>query len=170
MKKLILLSVLAVSCVGNVFAQEEEEVQPPYLKYPVLPTFEILCEDSNKIVSTYDIPEGRPIIIMYFSPDCDHCLSVTKKILEHKDEFKKTRIYMSSPMYLAQINEFAKELELDKQKNIIIGKDFNYFVLKFYDLKSFPFIAVYNGDKKLVEGFKGGFKFEDVLKALERAK
>lgn len=170
MKKLLLLSVLSLFSINILFAQDEEAEQPPYLKYPTLPTFEILLEDSSTIFSTYNIPEGRPIIIMYFSPDCDHCETVTKEILAHKEDFKKTRIYMSSPMYLSEINKFAERMELDKQKNIIIGKDFKYFVLKFYDLQSFPFMAVYNGDKKLVEGFKAGFKFEDVIKAVDRAR
>lgn len=170
MKNLVLLLAF-IGCVGiNGFAQEQTADTLPYLKYPVLPSFELLMPDSVEKFSTYYIPEGRPIVFVYFSPDCDHCVQFTKQMLEHIDDFKKTRIYMMTPMSLTATKEFADKMELDKHKNIKWGKDYKFFFISFYGVKSFPFVAVYNGKKKLIEGFPGHLAIEDVIKAVERAR
>ncbi|MCB0696153.1 MAG: thioredoxin fold domain-containing protein [Chitinophagaceae bacterium] len=170
MKKIVLLVVLISSLGIKGLAQEQKADTLPYLKYPVLPSFEILLPDSTEKFSTYYIPEGRPIVMMFFSPDCDHCVRFTEQLLEHKDDFKKTRIYMITPMTLAATKVFADKMGLDKHKNIKWGKDYQYFFISFYGVKSFPFVAVYDGKKKLIEGFPGHLTIEDVIKAVERAK
>lgn len=170
MKKLFLLVVLISSIAVKGFSQQQTADTLPYIKYPALPTFELLMSDSSTIFSTYYIPEGKPIVLIYFSPDCDHCMDFTKSLLEKKDNIKSTRIYMATPMSLPAMQEFYDKLELKKHKNLKMGKDFRYFCIRFFGIDSFPFIAVYGSDKKLVQAFHGGVKVDDVLKAVERGK
>src|ERR1700733_8800364 len=40
----------------------------PYQKYPTLPAFNILMMDSVTVFNTYNILEGKPIAIFFFSP------------------------------------------------------------------------------------------------------
>lgn len=168
MKRLIItVFVSLVSMVG--FAQEQIADTLPYIKYPVLPTFDILSLDSSKTFSTYDIPKGKPVILIFFSPDCSHCIELGKKIVEHKDDFKKSRIYMATPMALPATQKYADSTGLSKMKNVMIGKDFRFFSISFYGMKSFPFAAVYYGDKKLVTAFSSTFTAEDLIKVIDRA-
>lgn len=169
MKRLIIaVFVSLVSMAG--FAQEQVADTLPYLKYPVLPTFDMLNLDSSKTFSTYDIPTGKPIIFIFFSPDCSHCIELGKEIVARKDDFKKTRIYMATPMSsLSAIQKYADSTGLSSMKNVKIGKDFRFFCISFYGMKAFPFAAVYYGDKKLLTGFAHNFKAEDLVKAIERA-
>ena len=89
MKRLIVATIVSLMSIAGFAQEKEEEQQVPYLKYPVLPTFDILDLDSNKTFSTYDIPKGRPIILIFFSPDCSHCIELGKEIVAHKDDFKR---------------------------------------------------------------------------------
>lgn len=168
MRQLILATIVSILSIAS-YAQEQTADTLPYIKYPVLPTFDILNLDSSKTFSTYDIPEGRPIVMVFFSPDCSHCVHLGQEIVKHKEDFKKTRIYMATPMSLPATEKYADSTGLSQMKNVMIGKDHRFFCISFYGLKSFPFVAVYNGKKKLIEGFPGTFEIEDVIKAVERA-
>lgn len=169
MKKILILLAFIVGCNLNTFSQEQTADTLPYLKYPVLPTFELLMTDSSTKFSTYNIPEGKPIVFIYFSPDCGHCVDFTKELLLRKDDLKKVRIYMATPMSLPMLQGFSDSLGLSKHKNITLGKDFQFFAISFYGIKTFPFVAVYDYKKKLVEGFPGKLTVDDVMKAIARA-
>ncbi len=168
MKYIVLTILISAFLFTTATAQDADTM--PYQKYGVLPTFEALTLDSNDIFNTYTIPEGRPIVVIYFSPDCDHCEDLTKEILEHIDEFKKTRIYMLTLMNLVKTKEFCDKLHLEDYKNIKVYKDFLFFGLKFYGFKAFPFAAVYDGDKKLVKGFPHKLTAELLAEAVQEAK
>lgn len=170
MKKLAAVIALICACYFPGSAQVQEADTLPYLKYPVLPTFEILMEDSSTKFSTYYIPDGRPVILMYFSPDCGHCFDIAQQLLARKDDLGKTRIYMVTPMSLAGIKDFSEKLNLKKHKNITIGKDYQFFCINFYGIKTFPFVAVYDVNKKLIQAFPGKLTVEDVIKAVDRAR
>ena len=58
-----------------------------------LPPFRIM-QTSGKIFKAGDLPMGKPIIIIYFSPECDHCDKLMKELVKQKEEFKKASIAM----------------------------------------------------------------------------
>lgn len=142
----------------------------PYQKFGVLPSFEVLELDSSKVFNTYTIPEGKPIVLIYFSPDCDHCEHLTEDLIKKMDELKKTRIYMITPMDLTMTNEFYNKLNLGAYKNIKVYKDFLFFGYKFFGFRSFPFAAVYDSHKNLVKGFPEKLTAELLLEAVKEAK
>lgn len=167
MKHLLFTVYILLASVTIGMAQEEE--QPPYLKYPTLPTFEIVNLDSSGTISTYDIPKDKPILLMFFSPDCDHCIQMTGKMLDHMDVLKKVRIYMITPMSLQLLNTFYKNMNLEKYDNIVAGKDEAFFFPRFYQVSTVPYIAVYDQHKVLVEAFPGQSTIDDILAAVEEA-
>lgn len=169
MKNLLIIVAAVLLSTVSLLAQDGTLENPQYLQNPTLPSFEILLEDSTTMFNTKDIPTGKPTVLMYFSPDCDHCALVVRKIKEHNKDFKKAHIYMSTPMSLAATKEFSKELEIDKMDNITIGKDHAFFVIKYYKITSFPFLAVYDSNKQLVGAFHANADFNDVVKAVKNA-
>src|SRR5258706_7053070 len=71
MKKLIILFFVLLK-ISSLHAQESDTI-PPYQKDSFhLPAFTVLKTDS---VYTNDriIPKDKPVIIVYFSPECGHC-------------------------------------------------------------------------------------------------
>ena len=150
----------------NAYAQEKEEVKNtpsqivdslPYQKYPTLPAFNIMLTDSNTIVNTYNIPEGKPTLIMFFDPECKHCQAVTKKLLEHMDSLKDIRFYLITSVHdFSKIRSFYNEYHLADYKNIeVVGRDYEFFFITYYGIKYVPDMVLYDGHKKLVKFFEG---------------
>jgi uncharacterized SAM-dependent methyltransferase len=51
-----------------------------------------------------------------------------------------------------------------------MAKDPSYFLLTFYDIRNFPYIALYNKKGGLIESFEGSKRMETVLATLENNK
>lgn len=139
----------------------------PYQKFPTLPAFDIRLPDSG-VFNTYYIPEGRASVIMYFSPDCDHCEMQVDTFINHMDELRQVRFYLVTPLSLAQLRSFRDKLHLKRYPNIVTGRDEYSFIPKFFGVSYVPYIVVYDKQKKLVRSFEGGVKMADLLQALEQ--
>ncbi len=166
MKKiLVAILLLLLSSVAS-FAQADTTT-PPYKLYPTIPAFRLLMLDSSTVFNTYNIQEGHPVLFMFFGPDCDHCHMLTDSILANMSSFKHVQICMLSPTSLSSIRTFYNNMNLKAYKNILVGKDFEYFFPKYYKAYYVPFLAVYDRHKKLVRVFDGGGKMADIIKAVE---
>ena len=113
-----------------------------------LPPFRIM-QTSGKIFKAGDLPMGKPIIIIYFSPECDHCDRLMKELVKQKEELKKASIAMITYLSVEKVLEFEKTYSLKNYSNIYAGTEGNSFFLKnYYKLTEMPFAALYskNGD------------------------
>ncbi len=52
-----------------------------------LPDFKLLLLDSVATLSTGEIPSGNPVVLLFISPNCEHCQKETEKLLT------KIRVY-----------------------------------------------------------------------------
>ena len=167
--KYALLLILAAFTLHTSFAQQKKPAPAPdstlpYLKYPTLPAFNILLEDSSTLYNTYDIPDDKPTVLVLFSPDCEHCQKFTAELLNKMDSLKGVNFVFFTPMPLSELHKFTGRLELSKYKNILaVGKDYLYFSLSFYDVKYVPVIAVYNRKKRFVKRYEGSVKVHDII-------
>jgi thiol-disulfide isomerase/thioredoxin len=150
----------------TAFAQSVQKDSLPYQKYRALPAFNLLMQDSTTIFNTYNIPEGKPVLLVFFSPDCDHCEMTIKEILGKMDSLKGVQFYMFTPMDLALLRPFAKKLSLASYKNITMGKDYQYFFPAFYGAQYVPYLVVYDRKKKFVKMWEGGAKIPELMAVL----
>lgn len=173
MKKAIFLLLAAVLSLHTAFAQQKKAAAKdttvyPYLKLPTLPAFNILLQDSVHFYNTYNIPSGKPVVMLLFSPDCEHCQMFIAELLNKMDSLKGVSFVLFTPMPLAELRPFAKKLELAKYKNILaVGKDYLYFSLPFYNVKYVPVIAVYNKKKRFVKRYEGTAKVHDLIELVQ---
>lgn len=151
---------------GTTLAQQVKNDTLPFQKYPSLPAFNILLLDSSTVFNTYNVPQGKPTVLMFFSPDCDHCEMQTDSILKHMDAMKNVNFYLFTPLSLAQTRVFYNKLGLKKYPNITVGQDSQFFFPAFYGTSYVPYIVVYDRNKKLVKGWEGGVKIPELLSAL----
>jgi|LakMenE01Jun11ns_1017448.scaffolds.fasta_scaffold9921942_2 thiol-disulfide isomerase/thioredoxin len=147
------------------FISKSQDTDPPYLKNPTLPNFSILQEDSSSWFTNRDIKKGVPVIIMLFSPDCDHCREQTVILTKNMGKLKNTEIVMSSFQPVSKIREFCREFDLHKYPNVHIGRDVKYFFGPFYRIKFAPLLAVYNKEGNLVKVFEGDTKIDKLVEA-----
>ena len=163
MKKSICL-LLCCFLLGSVFAQNQE--QPPYLKNPVLPDFKILQKDSSTWFSKKDLKPGKPVMIMLFSPDCDHCQQQTKMILERIKDLGDLQIVMTTFQPMEKMRKFYTEYAIAKYPTIRMGRDVSYFFGGFYKGRSIPYLAIYDRNQKLAKIYDGGATIDKLLEAI----
>lgn len=164
MKNLCGLFIINFICI-TLTAQNNE--QPPYLKNPVLPEFRILQKDSLTWFTRKDLKAGTPVMIMLFSPDCEHCQEETKMIQANKKQLADLQIVMVTYQPMEKMQRFYKEYKLADNPNIYMGRDVPYFFGPYYRGRSIPFLAIYNKQQKLVRVYDGGAKIDKILEALK---
>lgn len=146
------------------FAQETDA---PYLRNPTLPQFSLLREDSTSWITNRDIRPNVPVIVMLFSPDCDHCKDQMEILTKNMIKLRNADIVMSTFQPIYKIRDFCKQYNLHRYPNVHVGRDVKYFFGPFYRIRYAPLLAVYDKDRHLVKVFEGDTKVEKLLEALK---
>ena len=147
-------------------AQEFDTI-PPYQKDSFhLPEFTVLKTDSL-YTNDKKIPDDKPVIIIYFSPECGHCQITAEEFSKRMKDMRKYFFVWVSYYPLPEIKEFAKKFSLQQFNNIIIGRDPNYIIPSYFRVKFTPFIAVYNKDHHLLQTYEKGTEADTIINLLE---
>ena len=151
-------------------AQTDSTKIPPYKRYPTLPPIQILLSDSSTMFTKAQIPQGKPVLFMIFSPDCSHCQHETEELKAHMDEMKDLEIVMITYHPIYMMKDFVANYGLAKYPNIVVGKDIYYITTGFFDIHNIPYLAMYDKKGKLIEGFEGSLPIPQVIKIMNNAK
>jgi thioredoxin-related protein len=65
------------------------------------------------------------------------------------------------PFY--RIKEFADAYGLSGLQNVVLAKDPSYFLMTFYNIRNFPYMALYDKKGKLIETVEGLQPMEKIL-------
>lgn len=141
-KKLLLAFTLLLAC-SFCFAQDIPKTIPP---------FNMLLADGVTYHNADKVEKGKPLMIVYFDPECQHCQEFTKKLVKSISKFSSVQIVMiCSVPGLPPLKKFVDAFNLNKYPNIKAGTEGMYqTTLKFYDVDTTPFVALYNKDQKLI--------------------
>jgi hypothetical protein len=142
----------------------------PYQKSPTIPQFHLLRADSATYLTRDDLKKHHPTLIMYFSPDCDHCKHQTEFILAENDKFKNIEIVMATYQPFGEMKDFITHYKLTDHPNIKIGRDDKFFFAPFYRIASLPFLALYDKNGDLITTFEGTHPADTILTAFEQKK
>lgn len=148
------------------FAQADTAI-PIYKRFPTLPPLQLILTDSITKYTKEDIPKKKPVLILFFSPDCEHCQHEAQDLVAHKEDFKNTHIIMASTYPFYRLKEFAEKYGLAAMQNVVIARDPAYFLLTFYNIRNFPFAALYNKKGKLIETVAGSNSMDKILAAFK---
>ena len=138
----------------------------PYLKNTEMPALIFLNMDSTEF-NTFNIPEGKNSVLIYFSPTCEHCEMLTQELIANQDSLSNTLIYMISPVDMSVTKAFDKKYQVSEQKKMYLYKDEQHLFAAYYGVRYLPFVVVYDKDKKLIKGYEGGIKMNE-LNELDR--
>ncbi|MEP7320137.1 MAG: redoxin domain-containing protein, partial [Panacibacter sp.] len=133
------------------------------------PDFNLMQTDSSWFIKA-NIPLGKPVVIIYFSPDCGHCQLSAHEYEEKIDQFSDVFFVWVSYLSLDKIKSFAEEYKMLGQENIRIGRDPSYFIPSFYRVKFTPFMAVYDAAGKLLKTYDEGTDPDTLTRLLHPAK
>ncbi len=163
MKHLLLLSVLFIGCYSAIAQNNTTPQEPPYKRFPSVPPFQLLQVDSTSVFTKEKLDKKKAVMLMLFSPDCDHCKHETEEIIKNIDRLKHIQVVMSTTQPFEKMKDFYEKYKLGKYPNIIVGKDTKYTLPVFYDIRTLPFLAFYNKKKELISVFDGSMPIEKVI-------
>lgn len=157
-------AVLVAFLFGTLFIHAQaDSIQPPYKRYPIYPPVKLLLPDSSTYYNKEDLPKKSPVMLMLFSPTCEHCKHETKSMVDQIDKFKGITIVMATSMPFDSMMAFREKFGLARYKNIIVGHDTHYFLFSFFQNRNLPFMAFYNRKKELISAFEGGLPMEKAV-------
>ena len=132
-----------------------------------IPSFKIFTAPDSTVFTSEELKKNKPLVLMFFSPDCDHCQKETKEILAYKEELKSLQILMVSPVALSLIKSFYEDYNIASMPNIHMGQDLNYAIGVKYQIRTFPSIYVYDATGKLTKAFVGNVGVPAILDAVK---
>ena len=134
---------------------------------PLAP-FDIMLVNNQKLKS-FQLKKNEPVILMYFSPECDHCKDLTKEILKNAKSLGTKQLIMITYFPVAEVKKFANDFSIQKYPNIKIGTEgMTLVVQKHYNIRNFPFIVLYDKSGKMVKMFRDQAPATDILKAMQK--
>lgn len=170
MKKV--LFALAIVITGITASAQDKKTDnaskedAPYLKHKELPAMEILNINGRDTFNTYNIKPGRPTLIIYFGPDCDHCKQMLEGFKPEMDKLKDIDIYLVSFAPVIAINIYNSVNHWEQYSNVkLLGSDFRFFFPGFYGVSSVPNVVLYDKKKKFVKLWVGGASVREILEA-----
>lgn len=143
---------------------------PPTMKTGMegrlLPSFDILLPDSTTHLNTADIPAGKPLVLIIFSPYCTHCQQETKNIIGHIDKFSKAQLYFVTPFSYGEMKMYYNFFKLSKYSNVIMGTDLKGSFLPYFKAPGVPYTVVFDSKKRLKQVMSDRFDINELAKAV----
>ena len=133
---------------------------------PDLPAFSITKAPDSTRFEKANLQKNKDVIIMVFSPDCEHCQHKIKEIMAHIKLFKNTQIVMVSNLGYLYVKKFYQEYKLAQYPNIIMGMDYRYQLGSFFNIASVPTLFLYNKSGKFVKAFDRNVPVQTIAKSL----
>jgi thiol-disulfide isomerase/thioredoxin len=163
MKTILFYVLLLVS--GASFAATTDTI-PPFKKDPAIPKFSILAADSTWFVKAQLQPK-KPLLLLYFSPDCGHCQQETEELVSRISKLKNLQVVMITSKPYDEMKNFSDSYKLERFPNIKVGTDPNRLITRFYEVKFTPFSAVYDRKGKLVKTYEKGLDWDEFAKLVK---
>ncbi|HUQ97089.1 MAG TPA: redoxin domain-containing protein [Chitinophagaceae bacterium] len=131
----------------TVFANEGKPVD-------TIPPFKIMQTDG-RFFQASDLAKNKPVVLIYFAPDCQHCQVLMQGLFKNLEAFKKVQLVLITFKPLNELALFERQYRTAGFSNIRTGTEGStYFLRYYYNLSNTPFTAVYNKQGTLVRSFR----------------
>ena len=162
MKKVLYL-ILILVIYNNSFAQATDPKPGSYI-----PAFKVLLTNSTYFTSS-DVEKNKPFVLIYFAPDCDHCIVLMDGLFKKIHQLDQASILLVTFKPSADLTAFEKKYQTAKYKNIRVGTEGLTYVLRdYYKLQKTPFTAVYNEKGKLAFSYKNETSVNELLQKFKK--
>jgi len=156
----ITLFCFSVACLGSLEAFSQQSL-PPFKMYL----------SNNSIFSAAELPKNKPIIVIYFDPDCDHCQKLMNDVFKKINSFKHAEIVMVTFKPVEEVVAFEKKYKTHSYPNINVGTEGTTYQLRnYYKLIKMPFTALYDKEQKFNYSYGQDVPIDELIKRLQRLK
>ncbi|MFT3910522.1 MAG: thioredoxin family protein [Ferruginibacter sp.] len=172
MKRLVIAIIIilgfqyADAQVGKDSTTKMKDSIPAYERNPTIPSFSIEAAPDSSAFTNHDLKHKKPLIIVIFSPDCDHCKHFTKELLAKYDMVKHAQIVMVSALNYNMIKKFYDDYKIADYPSIKMGRDTNYTLGNFMGVRMFPTLIVYDKHGNFLKRLDTGITVEKIAELL----
>ncbi|RYD88977.1 MAG: hypothetical protein EOP54_26375 [Sphingobacteriales bacterium] len=153
--------------VDSTYKPAEDKPKPQEIEN--IPYFRILTTDSVYVTQAV-LKKDKPVMIVYFSPDCSHCTKFLDELKPKLKELSALQIVMVTWIKYPAVKKYYDDYGFKAYKNIIVGTEGDdLLVQQYYKVKETPYFAIYNHYGKLIKVFDKVPKVDDLLAAAKKA-
>lgn len=153
-----IMIIFLLAAAAKIKAQSDDQ----------LPAFKMLMTDG-KFFNSADLPKNKPVVLIYFAPDCEHCQVLMNEFFKEVDAFKKVQVLLITFKPVDEVAAFEKLYQTHKYENIKVGTEGTTFYLRqFFKLQNTPFTAIYNKEKKLVHAYRNETPVRDLVQRVKQ--
>jgi len=162
MKNLILLLSFVI-VTGCTRAQDVSKIQS-------IPSYRVLSAPDSAYKTPANLKKNQPVMIVYFSPDCSHCQQLMYEMKGQMKSFAKIQVVMVTPVDYKMVKGFYRDFGISAYPNITVGTEgYTYQVLKYYNVKMTPYIAIYDHKHKLLKAYEKAPKIKELAAMVKKA-
>jgi hypothetical protein len=132
-----------------------------------IPLFK-LWRTNGQLLTAKDLPAKKPVVLIYFAPDCHHCTELLNGVFKEMKSFKKATLLLATFKPAADLRTFEQAYKTASYPNIITGTEGNTFMLRYhYNMQRTPFVAMFNAAGKLVKTYDNEPLVKDLLPGIK---
>ncbi len=147
-------------------SQTSKDSLPAYARIATIPPFKLMTAPDSIAFEKSELKKKKPVIMVVFSPDCEHCKHFTKELLQKYNLLKNAQIVMSSALNYDQIKDFYIRDQIANYPHITMGRDGTNFLSTYFEVRSFPTVIVYNKKGRFVKRFDGDVTIDKLAAVL----
>jgi cytochrome oxidase Cu insertion factor (SCO1/SenC/PrrC family) len=132
-----------------------------------IPPFKIL-QTNGTYFSATDLPKGKPVIIIYFAPDCEHCQVLMNGLFKKINELKSAELVLVTFKPIEEVAGFEKSYGTKNYPNIKVGTEGTTFFLRYYyRIQNTPFTALYDKNGKGLGAYRVKTDVDDLIRRVK---
>jgi thioredoxin-related protein len=114
-----------------------------------LPPFDIQQANGSHF-RVADLKKNQPVMLVYFDPDCDHCVLFAKELMKQINAFNNVQLVMITYVPIQSLKNFVTQLDLGKYPGIKVGTEGSSFIVRYhYNIIQFPYLALHDKNGSL---------------------
>lgn len=114
-----------------------------------------------------DLKKNNPLLIIYFSPGCEHCQHSAGELYRYRDNLKQSSIIMIARESKKEVAAFATRYQIDQMANIILLLDKDGQAHKILGFDNVPSYLLYDTQQHLIKKIVGETTMESIIKNLQ---
>lgn len=145
MRKTLFLSIITLfflSIVAN--AQEKRPA--------TLPNFSFMLDEKTPITQDF-IQAGKPIIVFFFDPFCDHCQTEAERINKEFTKFKDVQLLWVSTESFENIANFKKKYFPNAKGLLAFARDTKFKFDDYFGYSVIPSMYIFDKNHKFVKEY-----------------
>lgn len=161
MKYTVLFLLGCCLCLMGAQAQQSADYRK---KGSPIPPFRLELTHNGASFTNANLKPGKPLMLMIFSPECDHCEHMVDSIKANASLFKNTElILVAEARNKEHMKKFIEKTGIKRLPLFQnIGVDQSNLIYHIYTQKILPQINFYDKRQKLVKRFDGNYPLDSV--------